>query len=197
MLGEWMYCISVRSNMAAKVWISAKWKNWPAFATGKSGELRFWMECGNIGRHAMSNPDLYPQTKKGFLPNLPMILELNPYRCLRFEICRFGDLPGFCARPLLHFGTSQKNWWFGTWDLENLWRYWVNFRVDTWHPMTLWMNLGWLAHGNHIPYHGNGSNLTGLTAILHSRVWKLGTTDSKELRSVGQDDYLQLIHHMT
>ena len=25
----------------------------------------------------------------------------------------------------------------------------------------------------HIPYHGNGSDLTGLTAIFNSRVWKL------------------------
>ena len=78
----------------------------------------------------MSNPALHPQTKKGFLPNLPMILKLNPYRCLRFEICRFGDLPGFCARPLPHFGTSQKNWWFGM-NFGELREDRVNFGVDT------------------------------------------------------------------
>ena len=42
-------------------------KNWPAFATGKSGELRFWMQCWNVGRHAMSNPGLYciPKRRRG------------------------------------------------------------------------------------------------------------------------------------
>ena len=93
-----------------------------------------------------------------------------------------------CKAKLLRFGTSQENWWFGTWNLEKLRRSWVNFGVDTWH-LTLWMHFGWWsAQGNHIPYHGNGSDLTGLTAIFNSRVWKLWTTVSEKLRSVGQDD---------
>ena len=194
--------------MVAKVWISAFSEELTSLCNWK----KWWVEILNAmskcraARHVESSFVLYPQTEKGFLTNLPqswhfMIFQkffsvmwydliLNPYRSLRFEICRFGDLPGFCtARPLLRFGTSQKNWWFGTWNLENLWRSWVNFRVDTWHPMALWMNFGWLAHGNHIPYiHENGSAPTGLTAIFNSRVWKLWTTVSEELRSVGQDD---------
>ena len=63
-----------------------------------------------------------------------------------------------CKAKLLRFGTSQENWWFGTWNLEKLRRSWVNFGVDTWH-LTLWMHFGWWsAQGNHIPYHGNGSD---------------------------------------
>ena len=46
----------------------------------------------------------------------------------------------------------------------------------------------WLAHGNHIPYHGNGSDPTGLRTIFNSRVWKLWTTVSEKVRPVGQDD---------
>ena len=82
---------------------------------------------------------------------------------LRFAdlvLCPAFALQGLCPR----FGTSQKNWWFGTWDLEDLRRSWVNFRVDKWHPMTLCMHFGWLAHGNHIRYHENGSDPTGPTA---------------------------------
>ena len=143
-------------------------KNWPAFATVKSGELRFWMHAEMSGGTSCRIQLCTVSPNGEGVPNKPAsiltfydlskvlfsdVIWFNPYRSLRFEICRFGDLPGFCtARPLLRFGTSQKNWWFGTWNLENFWRSWVNFRVDTWHPMTLWMNFGWLAHGNHISF---------------------------------------------
>ena len=69
-----------------------------------------------------------------------------PIKVLGLRFADFGALPGFCtAKPLPRFETSQENWWFGTWNLEKLWRSWVNFGVDKWHPTTLCMNFGWLA----------------------------------------------------
>ena len=104
---------------------------------------------------------------------------------LRFAdlvLCPAFALQGLCRVLELHRRTDGLE--LGIWKtLEIL------GELRCWYlTLTLWMHFGWLAQGNRIPYHGNGSDLTGLTAIFNSRVWKLWTTVSEKLRSVCQDD---------
>ena len=68
------------------------------------------------------------------------------------------DVPFFCAKatwlPRFEKGRNAKNWTaFATGKSGELRleRSWVNLRVDIWHPMTLWMNFGWLAQAHPSP----------------------------------------------
>ena len=109
MQGGWMYCISV-------VWISPKCelhfadfqtteihaKNWPACATGKSGELKFWMKWWHVGRQAMPR---IPKRRRVSLQTC-LILDILWYFLKFFSVIKYwipADLvicPAFALQGL-------------------------------------------------------------------------------------------------
>ena len=108
---------------------------------------------------------------------------------------RFADLvlcPAFALQSLcrvlkLHKRTDglELGIWKNSGDLG-----WTSVLISDIQRLCAWISgdWPWLAHGNHIRYHGNGSDLTSPNADFNSRVWKLWTTVSEEVRPVGQED---------
>ena len=165
----------------------------------------------NVEQHAMSNPALYCVSLKRRRDSLQTCLILDilwyflkffsDFSVIKYWIpikvlgLRFADLvlcPAFALQGLcrvleLHKRTDGLE--LGIWKISGDLG-WTSVLISDIQWLCAWISgdWPWLAHGNHIPYHGNGSDPTGLRTILNSRVWKLWTTVSEEVRPVGQDD---------
>ena len=105
-----------------------------------------------------------------------------------FSLCESEGSTSIGVYPDVRF---WMKWWHVRIDgLElGIWKISGDLWTSVLIPDIQWL-CGWISGDwpNQIAYHGNGSDLTGLTANFNSRVWKLWTTVSEELRSVGQDD---------